>query len=280
MEILSPGATILTVTENGYGKRTPLEDYRLQKRGGQGIITIRTSERNGEVVGVAQVVDDDEVMLITDGGKVLRCRVSGISTMGRATQGVRVMDLGRGREARGSMARLAESARADARRARVGSNIRSRPCGSTGWRSTATLRRLSGLRTAPNPRSTPVDDEANQSKNCVRARKVIPGGVNSPVRAFGSVGGVAPVHRARQGLRGSGTPTATRTSTTSAPGARWCSGTPNPARAAGGARGGGARHQLRRADASSKCELAEAIRRALPSGRAGAHRVARAPRRR
>ena len=108
MEILSPGATILTVTERGYGKRTPLEDYRIQKRGGQGIITIRTSDRNGPVVSVAQVVDDDEVMLITDGGKVLRARVSGISTMGRATQGVRIMNLGTG-EKLVAMARLAES---------------------------------------------------------------------------------------------------------------------------------------------------------------------------
>jgi DNA gyrase subunit A len=108
MEILSPGATILTVTERGFGKRTPLDAYRLQKRGGQGVITIRTSERNGDVVRVAQVVDDDEVMLITDGGKVLRCPVSGISTMGRATQGVRVMDLAQD-EKLVSMARLAES---------------------------------------------------------------------------------------------------------------------------------------------------------------------------
>jgi DNA gyrase subunit A len=108
MEILSPGATILTVTERGYGKRTPLDDYRLQRRGGQGVITIRTTERNGTVVSVAQVVDDDEVMLITDGGKVLRSRVSGISTMGRATQGVRIMNLGSG-EKLVSMARLAES---------------------------------------------------------------------------------------------------------------------------------------------------------------------------
>ena len=71
------------------------------------MITIRTTQRNGEVVGVAQVVDDDEVMLITDGGKVLRCRVSGISTMGRATQGVRLMDLAEG-EKIVSVARLAE----------------------------------------------------------------------------------------------------------------------------------------------------------------------------
>jgi DNA gyrase subunit A len=107
MEILSPGATILTITENGYGKRTPLEDYRLQRRGGQGVITIRTTDRNGKVVRVAQVVDDDEVMLITDGGKVLRCPVKGISTMGRATQGVRVMNLDSG-ERLVSMARVAE----------------------------------------------------------------------------------------------------------------------------------------------------------------------------
>jgi DNA gyrase subunit A len=108
MEILLPGATILTVTEKGYGKRTPLEAYRLQRRGGQGVITIRTTPRNGQVVGVAQVVDDDQVMLITDGGKVLRSPVSGISTMGRATQGVRLMDLAPN-EKLVSMARLAES---------------------------------------------------------------------------------------------------------------------------------------------------------------------------
>jgi DNA gyrase subunit A len=107
MEILSPTATVLTVTERGYGKRTPLDDYRLQRRGGQGIITIRTSQRNGPVVSVAQVVDDDEVMLITDGGKVLRARVAGISTMGRATQGVRIMNLADD-EKIVSMARLAE----------------------------------------------------------------------------------------------------------------------------------------------------------------------------
>ncbi len=108
MEILTPGATILTITENGYGKRTPLGDYRLQKRGGTGIITIKVSTRNGPVLGIAQVVDDDEVMLITDTGRVLRCKVKGISTMGRATQGVKVMDLS-GDEKLASMARMAES---------------------------------------------------------------------------------------------------------------------------------------------------------------------------
>jgi DNA gyrase subunit A len=107
MEILAPGATVLTVTENGFGKRTPLDDYRVQNRGGMGIITIRTSERNGKVIGIAQVVDDDQVMLVTNGGQVLRCKVKSISTMGRATQGVRVMDLAEGEKLVG-MARLAE----------------------------------------------------------------------------------------------------------------------------------------------------------------------------
>ncbi len=107
MEILTGEAQILTTTERGYGKRTPLDDYRPQKRGGQGIINIRANERNGPVIGIAQVVDDDDVMLITDGGKVLRCPVGGISSMGRATQGVRVMRLDEG-EKLVSIARLAE----------------------------------------------------------------------------------------------------------------------------------------------------------------------------
>jgi len=107
MEILSPGATILTATQNGYGKRTPLDDYRLQGRGGQGVITIRTSARNGPVVGVAQVLGDDEVMFITNAGQTLRCGVDTISTMGRAVQGVRLMDLSPGEKVV-SIARLAE----------------------------------------------------------------------------------------------------------------------------------------------------------------------------
>jgi DNA gyrase subunit A len=107
MEILAPGARILTVTERGYGKRTPLEEYRVQRRGGQGVITIRTSQRNGQVVRAAQVEDDDQVMLITDGGQVLRCAVSGIPSMGRAAQGVRVMNLAPG-EKLVAMARIAE----------------------------------------------------------------------------------------------------------------------------------------------------------------------------
>ena len=115
MEILSSMSTdvrVLTVTERGYGKRTPLEEYRLQKRGGQGIINIRANDRNGSVVGIAQVIEDDDVMLITDQGKVLRCPVSGISSMGRATQGVRVMNMADD-ETLVSIARLAEEDVAD-----------------------------------------------------------------------------------------------------------------------------------------------------------------------
>ncbi|MBW2496248.1 MAG: DNA gyrase subunit A [Deltaproteobacteria bacterium] len=107
MEILTGSAQILTVTERGYGKRTPLPEYRVQKRGGQGIINIRASDRNGPAIGIAKVVDEDDVMLITDGGKVLRCPVEGISSMGRATQGVRVMNLATD-EKLVSIARLAE----------------------------------------------------------------------------------------------------------------------------------------------------------------------------
>jgi DNA gyrase subunit A len=107
MKVLEPGATILSLTANGYGKRTRLEDYRTQRRGGQGIINIKATPRNGDVVGVAQVTDGDDVMLITNAGKMLRCPVAGISVMGRATQGVRVMKLAAD-EKLVAVARLAE----------------------------------------------------------------------------------------------------------------------------------------------------------------------------
>jgi DNA gyrase subunit A len=91
--VIRPGATILTVTEHGYGKRTELDEYRVQSRGGVGIINIQTSERNGSVVGVAAVHDEDEYMLITQQGKVLRMVTSGVRTIGRATQGVRLIEM-------------------------------------------------------------------------------------------------------------------------------------------------------------------------------------------
>jgi DNA gyrase subunit A len=107
MEILSPGGTIVSVTELGYGKRTDLEEYRLQSRGGVGIINIQTSERNGKVVGVAQVTDDDELMLITQQGKILRMASKDIRSIGRATQGVRLIDI-EGEDRAVSIAKLAE----------------------------------------------------------------------------------------------------------------------------------------------------------------------------
>ena len=94
MEVVTPGAgTLLTVTERGYGKRTELDEYRVQSRGGVGIINIHTSDRNGRVVGIALVHDEDELMLISQQGMVLRMGTSDIRTIGRATQGVRLIDI-------------------------------------------------------------------------------------------------------------------------------------------------------------------------------------------
>ncbi|GAM08487.1 DNA gyrase subunit A [Geobacter sp. OR-1] len=94
MEILNDsfvGSSLFTVTENGYGKRTELSEYRLQSRGGKGIITIKTTERNGCVVDIKQVTDENDLMLITDQGKIIRMPVAGFSVIGRNTQGVRLM---------------------------------------------------------------------------------------------------------------------------------------------------------------------------------------------
>jgi DNA gyrase subunit A len=107
MEILSPGATVLTVTENGFGKRTELEEYRKQSRGGVGIINIQTSDRNGRVVGISYVHEDDELMLISQQGKILRMVTKDIRAIGRATQGVRLLGVEEGDQVV-SVARLAE----------------------------------------------------------------------------------------------------------------------------------------------------------------------------
>jgi DNA gyrase subunit A len=107
MEVLKPGGTILSVTEQGYGKRTVLDEYRVQSRGGIGIINIQTSDRNGKVVGIAQVTDEDELMLITQQGKILRMASKAIRTIGRATQGVKLIDI-EGDDRAVSIARLAE----------------------------------------------------------------------------------------------------------------------------------------------------------------------------
>ena len=107
MEIPTEEGAILTVTANGYGKRTRHEKYRLQRRGGLGLLALRISDRNGPVVGILQVTEDDEVMLITDRGKIIRLPVAGISLIGRVTQGVKLIDT-EPEERVVSIARLAE----------------------------------------------------------------------------------------------------------------------------------------------------------------------------
>jgi DNA gyrase subunit A len=93
MEIVEAGGTILSVTERGYGKRTDIEEYRLQSRGGVGIINITTSERNGAVVGVAYVHAGDELLVITQQGMILRMLTDDVRSIGRATQGVTIIDI-------------------------------------------------------------------------------------------------------------------------------------------------------------------------------------------
>jgi DNA gyrase subunit A len=84
---------LVAVTEHGYGKRTEIGEFSVQGRGGLGVITIKTSDRNGKVVGARLVHDDDELMLITNLGQIIRMRVDGISIIGRNTQGVRLMTM-------------------------------------------------------------------------------------------------------------------------------------------------------------------------------------------
>jgi DNA gyrase subunit A len=107
MEILSGDATILTITEHGYGKRTQSSEYKIQGRGGKGIITIKTSERNGAVVGIKQVTNEDNLMMITSTGKIIRIAVSKLSVIGRNTQGVRLINIDKDEKVVG-VARLAE----------------------------------------------------------------------------------------------------------------------------------------------------------------------------
>ncbi len=94
--VIKSDDSILTVTENGYGKRTAVSEYKLQTRGGKGVFTIKTSERNGNVVGVLPVVDEDQVMLIANSGKVIRMPMDTIRIIGRNTQGVRLINLEEG----------------------------------------------------------------------------------------------------------------------------------------------------------------------------------------
>jgi DNA gyrase subunit A len=111
LEVVSAG-TVLTVTEHGYGKRTSLEEYRVQSRGGKGLINIKTTGRNGRVVGVKFLRGDEGVMLITEKGMIIRLDTADISTIGRNTQGVRLIQLEEGDHVV-SVARLAERAEGD-----------------------------------------------------------------------------------------------------------------------------------------------------------------------
>ncbi len=92
-EVVTPESVILSVTEKGYGKRTALKDYRLTARGGKGVINLKITEKNGPVVAIRQVYDTDGYLLITSGGKIIRGRVEKVSVIGRATQGVRLINL-------------------------------------------------------------------------------------------------------------------------------------------------------------------------------------------
>jgi DNA gyrase subunit A len=112
MDVAEAGATLLAVSEKGYGKRSAMEDYRLQGRGGKGIITMKTTDKTGPVAGVVMVTDEDQVILVTDRGKVIRIRMNEIRVIGRNTQGVRLIEHEEG-ERVSSVARLVEREEGD-----------------------------------------------------------------------------------------------------------------------------------------------------------------------
>jgi len=92
MTLVAERASLLAVSENGFGKRTAVEEYTCQKRGGQGVFTLKTGGRNGRMVSAVQVVDEDQVMMMTDTGRLVRIRMNGVSVIGRNTQGVKLID--------------------------------------------------------------------------------------------------------------------------------------------------------------------------------------------
>lgn len=105
--VVQKDTTLLTITEKGFGKRTKAEEYRIQSRGGKGIFTIKVTPKNGRVIGVLRVANDDEIIIIASSGKLIRLRASNIRTIGRATQGVKLIDLA-GEDKVVSIARVAE----------------------------------------------------------------------------------------------------------------------------------------------------------------------------
>ena len=107
MEVMTYGETLFTATENGYGKRTAIDEYPVRKRGGKGVIAIKTSERNGKVVTILLISDKDDVMLITSSGKIIRIAIKNVSVISRNTQGVRLIHMESGERLVGA-ARLAD----------------------------------------------------------------------------------------------------------------------------------------------------------------------------
>ena len=113
MEVVGAGTTILVATENGFGKRTKVEEYTIHHRGGQGMMAMKLTEKTGPIVGVLQVGENDQIMLISDHGKIIRMKVSDISIIGRVTQGVKLIDVEKGEKVTG-LCRLAEDEEEDA----------------------------------------------------------------------------------------------------------------------------------------------------------------------
>jgi len=107
LDLVEQGGMLLAVAENGYGKRTEMDEYRRTHRGGKGIITMKTTDKTGRVIGIRMVTDDDQIMLVSSGGKVVRIRVNEIRVIGRNTQGVRLIDV-EGEDKVVSIARLVE----------------------------------------------------------------------------------------------------------------------------------------------------------------------------
>ena len=111
MEVVSPGDTLLTISENGYGKRSRVKDYRLVHRAAKGVITMKVTKKTGPVVGVLKIAsDDDEFIAVSSGGKLIRTSAADIRVIGRNTQGVRVVKLDSedGREQVASVALVAD----------------------------------------------------------------------------------------------------------------------------------------------------------------------------
>jgi len=128
--IIAHEGSVLTTTANGYGKRTAMDDYPRHGRGGQGVISVQTTDRNGDVTGAELVQDDDEMMLITSGGTLVRTRVEEVSVMGRNTQGVRLIRLGEDESLTG-MARIANIKTEDGEEVELGSDDGEAAAGST-----------------------------------------------------------------------------------------------------------------------------------------------------